>query len=269
MRRHWGVLAALAALAVVTVILAGLAMWRARTGPAEAVAAVPMGTPAVAPSVDDQAPPPEEAGEPTPTVIPTPGSTPTPDRAATPGRTAEPTVRAAPLSGGTLVVIGDGYLADASWPEAVASEFGMRVDNMAQSGMGYRTVPRWCDAAPCTSIQGSVAKIAAADPAVVVLAAGEADGDQQLAESAAATLRQLRSTLPNATIVVMSPFSERASRPTWLERHADQLEEAASGAGATWLDATFITNGSGAFEGGNLTSQANLQIATALERALK
>lgn len=163
----------------------------------------------------------------------------------------------------------DGYAAEVSWPDSVAAEFGMRVHNMAQGGMGYQTAPRWCDVAPCASIRGSVTKIVASAPSLVVLAAGEADGDQELAESATATLDQLREALPTATIVVMSPTTDRATTPAWLERHAEQLKEAASESGATWLDVTPITSGSAASEAGSLTPPANGQVAAALERALR
>lgn len=254
MRRPWSVLAALSALAVVAVVLAGLALWRVRTPPAEAVAAIPMGTPAAA--TMEQTPSPN-AGRPAPAAT------------VTPSRSASPGARATPMSGGTMVVIGDGYAAEASWPDSVAAEFGMRVHNMAQGGMGYQTAPRWCDVAPCASIRGSVTKIVASAPSLVVLAAGEADGDQELAESATATLDQLREALPTATIVVMSPTTDRATTPAWLERHAEQLKEAASESGATWLDVTPITSGSAAFEAGSLTPRANGQVAAALERALR
>lgn len=255
MRRHWSVLTALAALAVVTVLLSGFAVWRASTGPAEAASAVPAGTPAV--TATEQTPPPDQTRNPTP--APTPAPEPV----------ASPKVRAAPLTGGTMVVIGDGYVADAAWPDLLASELGMRVNNMALSGMGYRTAPRWCDVAPCTSIRGSVAKIAASRPSLVVIAAGEADGDQDLAASAAVTLEQLQAALPDATVVVMSPSSERASKPEWLVRHAEQLEGVASDAGVTWLDVTTLTSASEAFESGSLTPETNGQIAAALERALR
>lgn len=223
MRKPWATWAALGALALVAVLLSGAALMRGRSAPVEAA-------PATAVQVTEQ------SSRPTPTPTPIPARR-------------------------TMVVIGDGYTRDATWPDKVGTKLNMQVVNLAESGMGYRATPSSCSVQPCTPISGAVNRIKDAEPDVVVIAAGETDGDYPLASTIQSTLTDLDKAVPDAKIIVMSPFSSRTTRPTWLVRHAQDAKTAAESLDATWVDTTGPAGSASAYENGDLSEEANTEIA--------
>lgn len=203
-------------LALVTVILSGMALARARSVP-----------PTVA--------------MPAPALAPTPTPTPKPS---------------------AIVFMGDGYTTDAPWPAEVGAALDRRVVNLAEKGTGYRAAPTACRAVTlCTSFRGAAARVAEERPVAVVIAGGEADGNTNLQADVTATLQELRTAVPEAKIVVLPPLSARSTQPSWLRRHAQAIQEAATETNVTWVDSTSVTGDSRAYSGGDLTEQAGKELA--------
>ncbi|MGA4508451.1 hypothetical protein ACQB6R_09835 [Propionibacteriaceae bacterium G1746] len=192
--------------------------------------------------------------------------TPTPTDGSSPSASASPTQSQAQ---GTLVVLGDGYSAAASWPRYAGEALGMTVVNMAASGTGYTKAPGSCPVAPCTSFKDSAAKVAAAKPAVVVVVGGEVDGDVPLAADATATLTTLKQAVPQARIVFMTPISSRATHPVWLTTHAETLKTVAADGNAIWIDTSSVVATASSYANGDLTDESSQRIAAQLVEGLK
>lgn len=228
--RRWG-LVGLALLALITAVLVGAAVLR---------------------------PPIVADATPVPTVAKTPSLTPSPT-AGTPS--AAPTATTEPA--GTIVVLGDRYTADAAWPVLVGDRSGLRVVNLAQAGMGYITAPQSCEQGPpCTPFRGLLERIRAESPEVLVLAGGEADGDNTLVPFAAPTLSELRQGLPDTRILVLPPPSARSPQPYWLSMHTRVLQEAAESAGVTFVHAAPLVGNSDSYEGGQFTLTACQELSS-------
>lgn len=220
----------LCVLAVVAVVLSGLALTRAHTVPQTLVATAPA-----------------------PAPTPVPASTPTPT----------------PPSG-TVVFLGDGYTADSAWPGEVGKALGWQVVNLAASGAGYRSAPQNCQQAqPCTSFRNAASQVAGAQPTAVIIAGGEADGGSELKADVTATLEQLKQAVPRAEIVVLPPLSTRSTRPAWLTRNEQAIQEIAKAAGVTWVDTSSVTGNASAYRGGDLTDDASKKLAEIVAAELK
>lgn len=211
----------LCVLAVVAVVLSGMALTRAHTVPRTLAA-------------------------------------PAPASAAPPVLTADPTPAPAPR---TVVFLGDGYTAASSWPTEVGAALGWHVINLAESGAGYRVAPSTCRAAPCTSFSKAAPRVAEAQPAAVVIAGGEVDGSAVLKSDVETTLRELQQAVPQAEIIVLPPPSSRSTRPEWLARTEQTVHDAAKQANVTWVDTTSVTGDPRAYRRGDLTDQANKDLA--------
>ena len=139
----------------------------------------------------------------------------------------------------TAVFLGDGYTAgvgDTSWADLVAAERGWREVNLAVPGMGFRTVPASCPAAPCTAFDGQVQKVAAAGPSVVFVMGGSADGRTLQAATVDSFAKSLRAAVPDATIYLVNPVVTDARVPAWVGTTTTALKSAASAHGATFVD---------------------------------
>lgn len=161
---------------------------------------------------------------------------------------------------GTIVFIGDRYTAHAAWATMVGERTGLAVVNLAAPGMGYRAVPRSCDPQPCTALRGLVDVIREHAPLAVVVAAGEADGDNTLVPYAEPTLVSLRGGVPETRILVLPPPSARSPQPYWLSMHQRVLERAAAGAGVTFVDTEAIIGDPASYERGRFTLTASQRI---------
>lgn len=217
------VLLGLCVLAVVAVVLSGLALTRSHSVPRT------MAAPAPAP-------------EATPISAPTPAPAPAP----------------APR---TIVFLGDGYTADSPWPTEVGAALGWHVVNLAESGTGYRVAPSTCRLIPCTSFGKSAPRVAEAQPAAVVIAGGEVDGSSVMKSDVETALRELQKAVPQAEVIVLPPLSSRSTRPEWLIRTEQTVQEAAQQANVTWVDTTSVTADSRAYRSGDLTDQASKDLA--------
>lgn len=226
-------LVGLVVLGLVTVLLAGLALFRSRTVPA-----APGGRPTAA------AP-----------AVPT---------GASPTRSPGP-----PRTGGTLVVLGDGHAKDAAWVDQLGQDLGLKVVNLSEEGMGYRMAPGTCSVNPCRPFAGMAARVAEANPSAIVVVGSEADGDYALSPFIASTFAALKKAAPDAEIAALSPLSARSPRPHWLTLHARSIEKEAAAAGVIWVDLSAAAGRSSAFDGGHLTAGAGAKVAAIVAAKLQ
>ena len=92
---------------------------------------------------------------------------------------------------------------------------------------------------------------------MVVTFGGTADGDFSLEQPAATYYRELRSALPDADIVAISPITTDAKAPYWLTLHAKSIRT-----GVTAVGGTFVDIGQPALGGSEpLSAQAHAAIA--------
>lgn len=201
----------------------------------------------------------EEHASPTPTPQPTLEPTPEP--------TPEPTT-APPPTGPRAVIVGDEHSRSPGWPDVLAEDYGWDVVNLSEAGMGFLTVPDTCDVAPCTNFRGQLDRVVAADPEIVILVGGGADGDYALDEYALPTMTELMDALPAARLVVLSPISSQSPWPYYLLMHVATVQEIAEAVGATYLDTLGIVGVGESYADGQLTPAAQESIAALLAAEL-
>lgn len=162
----------------------------------------------------------------------------------------------------TVVFLGDGYTADSKWPNEVGAALGWQVVNLAESGTGYQVAPSTCrNPRGCPTFRDVAPRVAESQPAAVVIAGGEVDGSAELKPAVAATLQELKRVVPQAEIVVLPAPSARSSRPAWLARSDQAIQAAAKAADVTWVDTGSVTGSASSYRGGNLTDQASKELA--------
>lgn len=175
----------------------------------------------------------------------------------------------------TLVVLGDsfsgGYGAypGEEWPDLLGDALGWDVVNEAVPGSGYlkpgRDVP----------FGGRVDDVVAAGPDVVLLAGGINDLSEPTADVADAAddvVARLATALPDAVVVVVSPFSDGDPGPLTVAL-ADALAEVAARHDAAYVDATrFLPDSAGddvyGPDGFHPNEKGHRLLAEGIERAL-
>lgn len=170
---------------------------------------------------------------------------------------------------GTLVVLGDGYAARAPWVGELAQRLDMKLTDLAEDGMGYRVAPTTCDNPPCHTFGGLAPRVAKAQPDIVLVIGGDADGDYDLTPFVTTTLRALKDAVPQAEIVTTTPLSSRSPRPYWLTLHAQAIERVSTEAGARWISVRTIAADPASYDGTALTTSAGDALAGYLAGELK
>lgn len=146
--------------------------------------------------------------------------------------------------------IGDSYTAGAGatedakrWSTLVAEAQGWEETNLAFGGTGYATAVDGetamdaCGADYCPSYAEVIPKVAEASPEVVVVSGGRNDVGRGIDyESISAFYRDLRSALPDAQIVAVSPVWDAREAPAELSAIADAVSEAVTAVGGTYVD---------------------------------
>lgn len=165
-------------------------------------------------------------------------TTPTaPSTAATP-TTATPTPTATTQTQ-KVVFVGDGFTAATtgnSWATLLSDQKGWTETNLAVDGAGYVTVPANCPQKPCKNFEGMIPQIVAAQPTIVVVAGGGADGNQDLTPVANRFYKALATSLPSARIIAVSPLWGATASPSWITKHAQSIEKAVIAAKGEYLD---------------------------------
>jgi lysophospholipase L1-like esterase len=141
-----------------------------------------------------------------------------------------------------LVVLGDVFSAGTpansgpEWPQLVADDLGWTVHVEAAPGIGFVTDGQG------PAFPGRVADVAAHDPAVVLIAGGFSDiggPAGQAAEAADAVVDQVSRMAPDASVVLLSPFSNGAPGPLTRDM-ADQLRQVARANDVAFVDVTDV-----------------------------
>lgn len=159
----------------------------------------------------------------------------------------------------TVVILGDvNSIGDSTWVSAAAQELGWgNVVNLSSAGRGYLAVPGQCDFAPCTRFIGTIPVVVKSQPDVVVTFGGVADGDFSITAPAANYYRALRTALPNAKIVAISPVTTESTAPFWLTLHSRSIRDGVEAVGGTFVD----VGQPGLSNGKTLSAQAQAAIA--------
>lgn len=157
---------------------------------------------------------------------------PTSSSPATPAKTPTGTL--------TVVILGDSFSVgenNQTWVGAAAAELGWgKVVNLSSAGRGYLATPGQCNFTPCATFRGTIPAVVEAKPDVVITFGGTADGDFSLEQPAATYYRELRSALPGADIVAISPITTDAKAPYWLTLHAKSIRTGVTAVGGTFVD---------------------------------
>lgn len=166
----------------------------------------------------------------------------------------------------TVVILGDvNSIGDSTWVSAAAQELGWgNVVNLSSAGRGYLAVPGQCDFAPCTRFIGTIPVVVKSQPDVVVTFGGVADGDFSITAPAANYYRALRTALPNAKIVAISPVTTESTAPFWLTLHSRSIRDGVEAVGGTFVDVGQPALGSGK----TLSEQAHSAIAAQVIKRL-
>lgn len=141
-----------------------------------------------------------------------------------------------------IAVLGDSFAnavgadeVDEGYPRRLADQLALDVVTFAQGGTGY-TNPGQVEQGETTFV-GRVGELAAVHPRLVVVQGSLNDRERPAPEVQAAaefTLRTIRVSMPDATIVAVGPA------PTYAIPAVDPspVQRAASGVGAVFLDST-------------------------------
>lgn len=223
-----GLIAGVAALAVVALVFVVLALNRDSTL-TNAVAAVPPSFPAAVSA----------------SSVPVVGA----NAASTPA-SASPTVAAsarASASAPALPVaafLGDDFTGGVGatsqatrWSSLVAANYGWSEQNFGVAGTGYSTG----GTAGGTPYTARIAALAAIAPAIVIVAGGRfdiesANGPTKIKTGVTATFKALRAALPKAVIIAESPVWPLTKPPATLALVAADVKAAVAAVGGRYLD---------------------------------
>lgn len=124
-----------------------------------------------------------------------------------------------------------------TWLGPVRDQLGWQsLTNLSAPGRGYITAPRSCENSPCTPFSGTVEAVAEINPDIVIVFGGVADGDVPITEIAAQTFTDMRSALPEAEIIAISPVYSDETVPNWAPLHAASIQAGVEAAGGTYID---------------------------------
>jgi lysophospholipase L1-like esterase len=146
-----------------------------------------------------------------------------------------------------VTFIGDSYSAGVGasthskrWTTIVAKAEGWLETNVAKGGTGYlESSHEGCGLNFCPNYTGVVSEAVAAGPAIVFVAGGRNDVDAPEAEeneAISAFFSTLRSALPQARIIVVSPVWDDGKPPAALTDMTKVIHREAISVGATFLD---------------------------------
>lgn len=172
-------------------------------------------------------------------------------------------------SGPSAAVVGDSNSIDEStntWAALVGDELAWEnVTNLSAPGRGYITTPFSCDESPCAPFDGTVEVLAEIDPDIVIVFGGAADGDVPITETAAETFADMRSALPEAEIIAISPVYSEETVPAWAPLHAASIQAGVEAAGGTYIDVGQPSLG----DSGTMSAGAHAEIARIVIEALQ
>lgn len=189
-------------------------------------------------------PPDPFAGAPAPTLSTSDSETVGPT-SSTPAPTPGPSATAAQTSSPgpqVLAVYGDGYSSgstlggqgDSGWPALVAAQVGAELRLNAAALAGYAAI----GASGLTFPQLATANPVADATVVVVFGSRNDEGEDPATVGAAAAqmYASIEAAAPDARLIVIGPAWSDARLPADLEAVRDAVEQAAAGAGATFVD---------------------------------
>ncbi|WP_308467001.1 SGNH/GDSL hydrolase family protein [Rathayibacter soli] len=134
---------------------------------------------------------------------------------------------------GDSIMEGHGLQPDQAWPAVVAEQYGWDLTNLASDGSGFVTVGNNDD-----TFVDQVAVAVRLHPSIVLISASSNDlGDPEptVATATATAMQELRSDLPNAKIVVVSPVWNETAEPQELATFGQDVANVAASIGAVSL----------------------------------
>ncbi len=148
--------------------------------------------------------------------------------------------------GSTVAFIGDAYTLapsadDPAWTSVAADELGWRPVEV-DPGAGYDTsltgaeASDYCGKSSCPAYQDLVGEVTGETPDIVVISGGRNDGRKGIGGAAEELFSTLKEDLPDARIVVLSPFYDDDPAPSWLDKQSAALEKAAGDVGVEFVD---------------------------------
>lgn len=186
-----------------------------------------------------------------------------------------PHVTEASTTGPVVVAIGDsimeGHGLDASeaWPALLAQKYGWQLTNFASDGSGFVTAGDNGD-----TFADQIVAAVKLNPSIVIVSGSSNDLDQSddtIATDTADALQLLRTDLPNAQIVVVSPVWGDSPVPGQLTTIGDDTAQDAAAVGAQLLQIGQPLAGRSALmqsDGVHPTATGQRVIAHAVARAL-
>jgi lysophospholipase L1-like esterase len=181
--------------------------------------------------------------------------------------------------GGAIVMIGDSIMrgyglssSDLAWPQLLARDRSVTIDNLACDGAGFLAVgaSSECD----SSFESIVSTAIDLHPATVFIEGSDNDfgEDGDALEAATVTqIERLRSALPDATIIGLSTISGATADPDQLALTDSRMERAITSVGGRFLAVGQPYSGNPKLmqqDQEHPTSAGQLAITRAVERAL-
>lgn len=198
------------------------------------------------------------------------------------GAPQEPSASTAAAKPLRFTVFGDSYtggsamggIEDAGWPRIVAKDLGLEPPAYsAEGGTGYVNPG---PAGGAGDFEGRVDDVIATSPDFLVVAGGLNDADFDLKKVTAAARKvftELQAGLPDATIVVVGPFSPKVPAPADITAIRDALQQIATELDIAFVDPLPWFKGGDAVEigsdGVHPTDAGHAQIAARMDAALK
>lgn len=191
------------------------------------------------------------AASPSPSASSSPSTSgsPSPSGSTSPSPSPSVTPSAAPAAISSVAFIGDSYAAGTGasepakrWTSLVSSANGWTETNLGHPRTGYLrsgTQPPCTAPGSCPPFTDVVEQAVAAQPQLVIVTGGANDLAEDPAAAAAAvtkTLTDLRTGLPNATIVVVHPWWDMRDANPALATYTETIKTAAAAINATFAD---------------------------------
>jgi polysaccharide biosynthesis transport protein len=140
------------------------------------------------------------------------------------------------------VFIGDSLVQGAggspNWVELVSKDMGWTPINLGRGGTGYVTSSNaaGCGLSYCPTFAEMATSAIERKPDVVVISGGRNDGSKDVAASAQSLFKALRTGLPSAQIIVLSPLGDANTYSDSLSRTRAAVKTAAAKTGVTYVD---------------------------------